>query len=97
MGEIRPNHFHGGIDVKTNQAINLPVYAAADGYVSRVEVSTYGYGNMVYLTHPNGFVTTYAHLESFSPALADYVLRQHYEQQSFELRLNIPKDMFVFR
>ena len=97
MGEIRPNHFHGGIDIKTNQVTGLPVYAAADGYVSRIEVSTYGYGNMLYLTHPNGLVTTYAHLESFSPAIADYVLRKHYEQEAFELRLNVPKDLFVFR
>jgi hypothetical protein len=97
MGEIRPNHFHGGIDIKTNQVTGLPVYAAADGYVSRIEVSTYGYGNMLYLTHPNGLVTTYAHLESFSPAIADYVLRKHYEQEEFELRLDVPKDMFVFR
>jgi len=97
MGEIRPNHFHGGIDIKTNQVTGLPVYAAADGYVSRVEVSTYGYGNMLYITHPNGLVTTYGHLESFAPAIADYVLRKHYEQESFELRLNIPKDLFTFR
>ncbi|MDB5262964.1 MAG: peptidase, partial [Adhaeribacter sp.] len=97
MGEIRPNHFHGGIDIKTNQVIGLPVFAAADGYISRIEVSTYGYGNMLYLTHPNGLVTTYAHLETFSPAIADYVLHKHYEQESFELRLNIPKDMFPIR
>jgi murein DD-endopeptidase MepM/ murein hydrolase activator NlpD len=97
MGEIRPNHFHGGIDIKTNQVIGLPVYAAADGYISRIEVSTYGYGNMLYLTHPNGLVTTYAHLESFHPAIADYVLRKHYEQEAFELKLNVPADFFVFK
>jgi murein DD-endopeptidase MepM/ murein hydrolase activator NlpD len=97
MGEIRPNHFHGGIDIKTNQVIGLPVYAAAEGYVSRIEVSTYGYGNMLYLTHPNGMVTTYAHLETFSPAVADYVLRKHYEQEAFELRLNVPKGLFSFK
>ncbi|WP_245590590.1 M23 family metallopeptidase [Adhaeribacter aquaticus] len=97
MGEIRPNHFHGGIDIKTNQMIGLPVYAAADGYISRIEVSSYGYGNMIYLTHPNGLVTTYAHLEKFIPPVADYVLQKHYQQESFELRLGFPKDQFVFK
>lgn len=97
MGEIRPNHFHGGIDVKTNQQTGLPVYAAADGYVSRIEVSSYGYGWQLYLSHPNGLTTTYAHLESFAPAIADFVLKKQYEKESFDLRLNLPPDQFVFK
>jgi len=97
MGEIRPNHFHGGIDVKTNQQTGLPVYAAADGYVSRIEVSTYGYGYQLYLTHPNGLVTSYAHLESFAPAIADFVLQQHYAKELFDLKLTPAPDQFMFK
>jgi hypothetical protein len=97
MGEIRPNHFHGGIDVKTNQQTGLPVFAAADGYISRIEVSSYGYGWQLYLTHPNGLTTSYAHLESFAPAIADFVLQKHYEKESFDLRLTPAPDQFPFK
>ncbi len=97
MGEIRPNHFHGGIDIKTDQTTGLPVYAAADGYISKIEVSSYGYGYMLYLTHPNGLTTTYAHLESFAPAIAQYVLEMQYAKQSFDVKLSPDKDQFVFR
>ncbi|WP_228466603.1 M23 family metallopeptidase [Adhaeribacter swui] len=97
MGEIRPNHFHGGIDIKTDQVTGLPVYAAADGYISKIEVSSYGYGYMLYLTHPNGLTTTYAHLESFAPAIAQYVLEMQYAKQSFDVKLTPAKDQFVFK
>ncbi|HSY76462.1 MAG TPA: peptidoglycan DD-metalloendopeptidase family protein, partial [Bacteroidia bacterium] len=62
FGEIRSNHFHTGLDMKTNQQDGLVVHAAADGYVSRINVSGYGYGNALYITHPNGYVTVYGHL-----------------------------------
>jgi hypothetical protein len=97
MGEIRPNHFHGGIDIKTNQQTGLPVFAAADGYISRIEVSSYGYGWQLYLTHPNGLITTYGHLESFAPAIADYVLKQQYEKESFDVRLTPVPNQFMFK
>ena len=97
MGEIRPNHFHGGIDIKTDGVIGLPVYAAADGYVSRYKASTYGYGNVVYLTHPNGLVTVYGHLEKFAEPIAGYMLRKQYEHQSYELELRPEKDIFKFK
>lgn len=97
MGEIRPSHFHGGIDIKTDQKTGLPVFAAADGYISKIEVSSYGYGYMLYLTHPNGLTTTYAHLESFAPAVARYVLEMQYAKQSFDVKLTPDKDQFVFK
>ncbi|RDC64166.1 hypothetical protein AHMF7616_02777 [Adhaeribacter pallidiroseus] len=97
MGEIRPNHFHGGIDIKTDQVTGLPVYAAADGYISKIEVSSYGYGYMLYLTHPNGLTTTYGHLESFAPAIAQYVLEMQYAKQAFDVKLTPAKDQFVFK
>ncbi len=94
MGEIRPNHFHGGIDIKTEGKIGLPVYAAGDGYISRVKVSSYGYGYIIHVTHPNGLVTTYAHLSQFVPALADYMLGLQYEKKSFEVEAFFNESQF---
>ncbi|MBF9252636.1 M23 family metallopeptidase [Pontibacter sp. 172403-2] len=87
MGEIRSNHFHGGLDIKTDQRIGLEVHAAADGYISRVDVSTYGYGNHIYITHPNGLVTTYGHLSAFAEPLNAYVLQNQYDKQAFDVKL----------
>ncbi|GAB3830836.1 M23 family metallopeptidase [Pontibacter rugosus] len=87
MGEIRSNHFHGGLDIKTDQREGLEVHAAADGYISRVKQSSYGYGNIIYITHPNGLVTTYAHLLEYNKPLADYMLQKQYEKQAFDLEL----------
>ncbi|MCX2739854.1 M23 family metallopeptidase [Pontibacter anaerobius] len=87
MGEIRSNHFHGGLDIKTDQRVGLNVHAAADGYISRVKQSSYGYGNIIYVTHPNGLVTTYAHLLEYYKPLADYMLQKQYEKQVFDLEL----------
>ena len=87
MGELRPNHFHGGLDIKTASVINKPVYAAADGYVSRLKQSSYGYGNVLYITHPNGLTTVYGHLNEFlGPVLTELRQRQ-YEKQTYELEL----------
>lgn len=72
-GELRPNHFHAGLDFSTKNAINLPVYAVKDGYVSRIKVSSTGYGKCVYITHVNGKVTVYGHLTNYEPALNKYV------------------------
>ncbi|AKD01838.1 M23 family metallopeptidase [Pontibacter korlensis] len=94
MGEIRSNHFHGGLDIKTDQRVGLHVHAAADGYVSRVKQSTYGYGNIIYVTHPNGLVTTYAHLLEFYKPLADHILQKQYEKQTFELELFLEPGQF---
>lgn len=83
FGECRPNHFHTGIDLKTNQRENLKVLAAAEGYVSRVSISHTGYGNAVYVAHPNGYTTVYGHLNSFFPALQQWVTEQQYLRQSW--------------
>jgi hypothetical protein len=88
MGELRSNHFHAGIDIKTDFSIGLPVYCSADGYVSRIKVSSFGYGKVVYITHPNGLTTVYAHLEKFNDTLAAWVLKKQYELQSFDIDLN---------
>ena len=94
FGELRPNHFHSGMDIKTQQRENLPVHAAADGYVSRIGVSHTGFGNVLYITHPNGYTTVYAHLNSFFPALQQYVKKQQYQAESWASDLTIPQGMF---
>ncbi|MDD2552172.1 MAG: M23 family metallopeptidase [Dysgonamonadaceae bacterium] len=88
FGELRNNHFHSGIDFKTQQVINKPVYAVADGYISRISVSAGGYGNAIYIDHPeHGQTSVYGHLDSFSKQIADYVEEKQYENESFSVNL----------
>ncbi|HEX8425342.1 M23 family metallopeptidase [Hymenobacter sp.] len=94
MGELRPNHFHGGLDIKTDGRVDLPVYAAADGYISRLKQSSFGYGNVLYITHPNGLTTVYGHLNHFLGATATELLRRQYEKQTYELELFFKPDQF---
>ncbi|SHM05251.1 M23 family metallopeptidase [Hymenobacter psychrotolerans] len=94
MGELRPNHFHGGLDIKTDGRVDLPVHAAADGYISRLKQSSFGYGNVLYITHPNGMTTVYGHLNHFKGAAAEELLRQQYAKQTYELELFFDKDKF---
>ncbi len=92
FGELRSNHFHSGLDIKTNQRTGLPVYASARGYVSRIKIERYGYGKAVYVTHPNGYTTVYAHLKKFSPRIEAYVRKQQYAKESYEIQL-YPDDL----
>ncbi|OON67005.1 hypothetical protein B0919_20450 [Hymenobacter sp. CRA2] len=94
MGELRPNHFHGGLDIKTNGGVDLPVYAAADGYISRMKQSSFGYGNVLYITHPNGLTTVYGHLNHFRGPVAQEMLRRQYEKRSYELELFFEPNQF---
>lgn len=88
FGELRNNHFHSGIDLKTQGVINKPIYSIADGYVSRIFVSPGGYGKALYITHPEtGHVSVYAHLEEFIPRISEYVKVKQYEQESFRVNL----------
>jgi len=87
FGELRSNHFHSGLDIKTNQRTGAKVYAAASGYVSRIKIEHFGYGKAIYITHPNGYSTVYAHLENFSPRIEAYVKKQQYEKESYEIQL----------
>jgi len=89
FGELRPNHFHSGLDFKTNQTTGYPVHAANDGYVSRLRVLFGGFGNAIYITHPNGYTTVYGHIERFSPAMEKVVREAQYKQQSFEVDLKL--------
>lgn len=87
FGELRSNHFHAGLDIKTQQATGLKVVAAADGYVSRIKVSLWGYGKAIYVTHPNGYTTVYGHLKKFAPKIEAYVKKKQYEKKSFIIQL----------
>ncbi len=94
FGELRPNHYHMGLDIRTQRRENLPVYAAADGYIARVQIEPFGFGQAIYIRHPNGYTTVYGHLNRFIPALAAYVEQQQYRQQSWQVDLAIPPALF---
>lgn len=85
FGELRTNHYHSGIDIKTQGVIGKRVYATADGWVSRIKVSPYGYGNAVYIEHPNGYTTVYGHLHKFSNKIDSVVKSFQYAQESFAI------------
>lgn len=87
MGEIRATHFHAGLDIKTNGREGLSVHAAADGVITRIRVSNSGYGNAIYIQHPNGYQSVYAHLMEFKEPMASYVRDAQYKQESFEVEL----------
>ncbi len=97
MGELRPTHFHAGIDIKTLGVEGLEVYASSNGYLSRIKVSSGGYGNALYILHPNGTTTVYAHLQRFNQAIADYVRKAQYKKESFEIELYPEKDQFFLK
>ncbi|MCZ4224561.1 M23 family metallopeptidase [Pedobacter rhodius] len=85
FGEIRGNHFHSGVDFRTNQREGYPVYAVADGYISRLRVQNSGFGQALYINHPNGFTSVYGHLQRFAPKIAAIVKSLEYEKKSFEI------------
>lgn len=87
FGEIRANHFHSGIDIKTGGVEGAPVYAVADGYVSRIKVSAYGFGKAMYVTHPNGLVSVYGHLSKYNKTIGDHVRNEQYRRENFEIEL----------
>lgn len=87
FAELRSNHFHSGLDIKTQQRVGINVMAAADGFVSRIKVSHYGYGKALYITHPNGYTTVYAHLQKFAPDIEAFVKKHQYEKESYEIEL----------
>lgn len=93
FAELRPNHFHAGIDIKTQGRTGLPVYAAAGGNVSRIAISPAGYGKVLYIAHPNGTTTVYGHLDGFSQPIDDYIRRIQYEKESFAIDEQIPADL----
>jgi len=87
FGEIRSNHFHAGLDIKTESVVGKTVYAVADGYVSRIKISHGGYGKALYITHPNGFTSVYGHLQKFSPEIEAFIRVAQYRKKSFTIEL----------
>jgi murein DD-endopeptidase MepM/ murein hydrolase activator NlpD len=87
FGELRPNHFHAGFDYKTQQREGLKVYASAEGYVSRIKISTFGNGKTIYITHPNGYTSVYAHLQKAVGRIQDFITATHYKEQAFEIEM----------
>jgi hypothetical protein len=94
FGELRPNHYHMGFDLKTQAKENLPVFAAADGFVSRIKIEPFGFGRAIYVQHPNGYTTLYAHLNNFNTALENWVKQQQYQKQSWSVYLEVPPGLF---
>lgn len=87
FGELRSNHFHSGIDIKTNQQTGLQVHASGPGYISRIKVQQWGFGKALYIQHPNGYVTVYGHLKEFSPEIEAYVKKRQYNKESWAIKL----------
>jgi len=97
FGELRPNHFHAGIDIKSPDGkTGAKLFAVADGTISRIKVQAAGYGNVLYLKHPNGYTSVYAHLDHFPESIAAYVKEKQYEKKSFEVNLFPPAGKFEF-
>ena len=94
FGELRPNHYHMGLDCRTEQKQNLPVLAAAAGYIAKVKIEPYGFGRAIYINHPNGLTTLYAHLNNFMPELEKYIKEQQYKLKSWKVFLDIPVNLF---
>ncbi len=94
FGEVRKDHFHMGLDLRTKGRENFPVYAIADGFISRIQISEKGFGKAVFVTHPNGITSVYAHLNRFSNDLEKHIHQQQYQQQQWEQDISFPKDRF---
>ena len=87
FGELRSNHFHSGLDFKTKGVEGLPVYATGDGYISRIKISTFGYGKAIYITHPNGYTSVYGHLQKANGAIESFIKARQYKEQSYEVEM----------
>lgn len=87
FAELRPNHFHAGLDLRTDPVKNLPIYSVDDGYVSRIKVSTYGYGKIIYITHPGGIVSAYAHQHHFAEKIENYIRNKQRVKETFEIEI----------
>lgn len=84
FGEPRPNHFHGGVDIKTGGVEGKPIFAIGDGYVSRVSIGLYGFGNAIYVHHPEGYTSIYCHLKKFTPQITAILRKKQYAHKSAE-------------
>jgi murein DD-endopeptidase MepM/ murein hydrolase activator NlpD len=95
FAELRSNHFHTGIDIKTGGVVGKNVLAAADGKVARIAVSPYGYGKAIYIDHKDGMQTVYGHLLAFNEDIGKVVKAKQYEEESFSVDFNPEEDIYV--
>ena len=97
FGELRSNAFHAGVDIRTQGVEGKEVFAVADGYVSRIGVSPYGYGKVIYITHNDGFTSVYAHLSKFNKTITDFVRGKQYDDKSFSQNIILDKNKFPIK
>jgi Peptidase family M23 len=93
FGELRPNHYHMGLDCRTESRVNLPVLAAAYGYVSKINIDPTGFGRAIYINHPNGMTTLYAHLNEFNPEIENYIEEQQYKLKQWKVQIEVPANV----
>ena len=97
FAEIRTNAFHAGVDIRTQGVEGKEVFAVADGYVSRIGVSPYGYGKVLYITHNDGFTSVYAHLSKFNKNIGEFVKSKQYEDKSFTQNIYLDENEFPIK
>ncbi len=85
FGEPRGNHFHAGMDIRTESREGLPIYSVHDGFISRIKISGRGYGKAIYVQHHNGYTSVYGHLSGFPPKLDSLIKAYHYQRENFEI------------
>src|SRR5205085_12019371 len=94
FGELRPDHWHMGLDIRTEQRENQEVVAAADGYIASIGIRPASFGRFIIINHPNGLSTLYAHLNDFYPELEQYVTDRQYKEETWAIELNFTKEQF---
>ena len=92
FAELRPAHFHGGVDFKTQGVVGKKIYSPASGYISRISVAHGGYGKAVYITHDNGYTTVYGHLDQFAPRVDSLIRTVQYKNEDYRATLDLPRD-----
>lgn len=97
FGGLRDNHFHSGMDLRTNQREGLPVFASADGYISRIKIQSIGYGKAIYINHPNGYTTVYGHLQKYTEKIAEWIQNYQYKNQTFEFDYVFEKPILLVK
>ncbi|NOZ48259.1 MAG: M23 family metallopeptidase [Chlorobi bacterium] len=92
FGELRAGHFHAGIDIKTKGTEGKKIHAVGDGYISRIKISINGYGNALYINHPNGYTSVYGHLKEFSIHIAEFLKKYQYKNETFTADIILKQD-----
>ena len=96
FAELRGTHFHAGVDIRTQSKEGLPLRAVADGYVSRIKIQQGGYGKALYINHPNGTTSVYAHLQRYSDKIVPFVRKKQYAKKSYTIHFYLePTDIKV--